>query len=168
MEFGNSRGGRIRDFLRLSLFWVVGKIRGGVVDGVWKFEGGRIRDFRLSLSSVVGKIRGGVVDEVSKFEGGRIRRISWGILKFFHHHGGQGGQGWGQGGQRWDQGGPGLGPGGARAGARGGHGWGQGGPWPPGPPAGYGPANPGGRIQNHKRWPLRTTAHSDDWMKYSS
>ena len=42
------RGGRIRDF-RLSLSWVVGKIRGGgVVDGVCKFDGGgggRIRGF---------------------------------------------------------------------------------------------------------------------------
>ena len=44
MRFLNSRGG------------------GGV--------GFRIRDFQLSLSWVVGKIRGGVVDEVSKFEGG--------------------------------------------------------------------------------------------------
>ena len=41
MEFGNSRGGGVGfEVFRLSLSWVVGKIRGGVVGGVWKFEGG--------------------------------------------------------------------------------------------------------------------------------
>ena len=37
-DFEIRGGGRIH--FRLSLSWVVGKIRGGVVDGVWKFEGG--------------------------------------------------------------------------------------------------------------------------------
>ena len=108
MEFANSRGGGFRDF-RLSLSWVVGKIRGG-----------------------------GVVDKVSKFEGGgRIRRISSDFMGYPNPRG-----------PGMRSGGPTVGPGGARARAReggqdwgqGGQGWGQGGPWPPWPPAGYGPA----------------------------
>ena len=53
-----------------------------------------------------------------------FRRISWGVIKFFHHLGGQGGPG----GPGMRSGGPTVGPGGARARARGGQGWGQGGP----------------------------------------
>ena len=73
---------------------------------------------------MVGKIRGGVVDGVSKFEGGvgfvDFRRISSGNLPFFFIiAGARGARAGARGGQGWGQGGPGLGPGGARAGARG-------------------------------------------------
>ena len=98
------------------------------------------------VSWVVGKIRGGVVDEVSKFEvGGRIRRISsdfMGYPKIFPSSRGpggprmgcQGGPGVGPGGARAEARGARAGARGARAGARGGQGWGQGGHGPPGPP----------------------------------
>ena len=40
MEFLEIRGGVGFEIFRLLLSWVVGKIRGGVVDEVSKFEGG--------------------------------------------------------------------------------------------------------------------------------
>ena len=159
MRFLNSRGGRIRDF-RLSLSWVVGKIRGGgVVVGVCKFEGGGVgfEVFRLLLSWVVGKIRGGVVDKVSKFEGGgRIRRISSDFMGYPNPILPRGARDEVRGANGGTRGGPGLGPGrartgarGARTGARGGQGWGQGGHGPPGPPP--------------PRWLRAWTRHRNSW-----